>query len=136
MKRAILAMSGLLFAASAATATVGGNADRQAQPRVLAPIEGGLWEITQLGSDARPRRLCLRDVSVLAQYEHMGRECTRVTVNESGKKALVRYTCTAGGFGTSEFEVVTPRSITVKTQGIKNGYPFNRTLLARRTGSC
>ena len=126
----------MLLLTSAAVAAAGGGSERQASPRVLAPIEGGLWEVTQLGSEAKPRRLCLRDVSVLAQYEHMGRECTRITVNEGGKKALMRYTCTAGGFGTSEFEVVTPRSINIKTQGIKDGYPFNRTLLARRAGAC
>ena len=124
-----LAASGLLAAGALA-------AETQRGPRVLDPIAGGSWEVTQLESKAKPRRFCVRDVSLLAQYEHMGTTCTRVTVNEGPRKALVRYTCPAGGFGTSGIEVVTPRSLNIETQGIKDGQPFNRRLLARRVGGC
>ncbi|MEN3971126.1 DUF3617 family protein [Sphingomicrobium sp. XHP0235] len=133
MKRALIAMSGAALALMGAGAMA---ADSASAPRILAPIPGGSWQVSDVGKEGSGRKLCVADVSALAQYEHRGNQCTRVTVSESGKKALIRYTCTKGGFGTSEIEVTTPRSLTIRTQGIKDGLPFNRTLIARRTGAC
>lgn len=138
MKRVITAMIGFaaLGLGLGAGAHAALDADHQGKPHLLRSIEGGLWEITQPGSRIAPRRMCLSDVSLLAQYEHRGQQCTRVTVSESGNKALMRYTCAGDGFGTSEFQVVTPRSLRLQTQGIKDGLPFSHTLHARRVGRC
>ncbi|MCJ8190217.1 DUF3617 domain-containing protein [Sphingomicrobium aestuariivivum] len=110
--------------------------EHQGKPHLLKSVESGLWEVTKPGSKAAPKRICLADVSLLAQFEHMGRQCTRMTVSEKGDTALMRYTCTSGGFGSSDMQVVTPRSLRIQTQGIKDGLPFHDTLHARRVGSC
>ncbi|MCM8557150.1 DUF3617 domain-containing protein [Sphingomicrobium sediminis] len=137
MKRAITSTIGAVVLALGAGGLSASVSDQHGPPpRILDPVEPGLWEVTIPGSDARAQRLCLRDVSLLAQYTHRSNQCTRMTVSERGQTALVRYTCTEGGFGSTEVEVVTPRSLRLSTQGIHNGRPFNRTYLARRLRAC
>ena len=109
---------------------------RGSAPRTLANVEKGLWEITQPGVRTPAQKVCLTDISKIAQVAHRGRQCTRMKVSESGDTTLMKYTCVAGGFGSAEIQVVTPRSLTVKAQGISNKLPFNRTYHARRVGRC
>ncbi len=110
--------------------------EHQGRPHLLSAIEAGLWEVSYPARKIAPKRFCVADVSLLAQVEHIGRQCTRMTVSEDADSALMRYTCTRGGFGSSDMQVVTPRSLRIQTQGIKDGLPFHDTLHARRIGSC
>jgi hypothetical protein len=48
----------------------------------------------------------------------------------------VSYKCGAAGFGESEIEVLTPRSLRISTQGISDQLPFNYVLQAHRVGEC
>jgi hypothetical protein len=86
--------------------------------------------------DGKPLRLCLADVAALAQVEHRGQTCARKVVSSTGMSEVLRYTCTTGGFGQSKLTLVTPRAVTIETQGISDGLPFNYVIQARRIGEC
>jgi hypothetical protein len=106
------------------------------QPKALATISGGLWEISGVPGAKAPVRECLADVAMLAQFEHLGHTCSREVISDDARSTVIHYSCGAAGFGHSEIEVITPRSLTVRTQGISGGLPFNYVLLARRVGDC
>lgn len=105
-------------------------------PRALAPAAGGLWEVSQSASGRDPTKMCVSSPEVLAQFEHRLGRCTRVMIRDSGNLAEIHYTCADGGFGRSEVTLVTPRSLTIDTQGISGGLPFHYKLYARRMGNC
>jgi hypothetical protein len=123
----------LATAAAVGAVLVLGAAQR---PAALAPTSGGLWEVSGAPGLKSPARLCVSDPSVLAQFEHRGRQCTRVVVSDSAPTAVIRYTCVAGGFGESRLTLITPRSIRIETQGISDQLPFNYVVQARRVGEC
>ncbi len=106
------------------------------RPTALAQTSAGLWEISGMPGAAAPVRRCLLDTAALAQVEHRGQSCTRVTVSDAPSAAVIHYTCTSGGFGRTQMTVLTPRSIRVETQGISHGAPFNYVVNARRVGDC
>jgi hypothetical protein len=106
------------------------------QPRALASISGGWWEISGAPASKAPVRQCLADVAALAQFEHAGRTCSRDVISDEARSTVIHYSCGAAGFGRSKIDVITPRSVTVRTQGISEGLPFNYVLLARRVGDC
>lgn len=106
------------------------------QDSAMPRVEGGLWELTVPGSGREPVRMCAADPTMLAQVVHRDKQCTRVLISSEGNERLIHYTCTGSGFGRSNVQVVTPRSLRVATQGINNGAPFNRVYHARRVGSC
>lgn len=106
------------------------------QDSALGRVQGGLWELAVPGSQRDPVRICAADPTLLAQVVHRGRQCTRVTISSQGNETLIHYTCTGTGFGRSNVQVVTPRSLRIATQGINNGAPFNRVYHARRLGGC
>ena len=95
----------------------------------------GLWELRRV-PDGKPLRQCVGDVAALAQVEHFGQTCVRKVVSSGGASEVLRYTCTAGGFGQSKLTLVTPRAVTIETQGISGGLPFNYIVHARRVGDC
>jgi hypothetical protein len=105
-------------------------------PRALAPAAGGMWEVSQSATGHNPTRLCVPSPDVLAQFEHRGGRCTRVVIKDSGTNAEIHYTCADGGFGRSDLKLVTPRSLTIDTQGISGGLPFHYKLYARHMGDC
>ena len=109
-----------------------------AAPRsvALAGVLPGLWETTGVPGAKTPRRECVRDVLVLAQYEHRGKSCARTMVSESGATAIIDYDCGGAGFGRSKVTTITPRSLRIETQGISANMPFNYLLQARRVGEC
>ena len=113
----------------AAAAVFGG-----ASGSVFSNAEPGLWEITRTGSQTV--KLCLPSLAALAQYEHRGARCSRSVIRDDGTAATIHYTCAGGDFGQTDLKLVTPRSLTVRTQGISAGAPFKYTLLARRVGAC
>ena len=115
------------FAATIVTATV---------PRALAPAAGGLWELSKSANGHDPTRVCVPSPDVLAQFEHRNAKCTRTVIRDSGMNAEINYSCAGGGFGRSAVTLLTPRSLTIDTQGISGGLPFHYKLYARRMGDC
>ena len=107
-----------------------------AAPSALAQVRGGLWEISGAPGTAQPVRQCVTDVLSLAQYEHRGKSCARTILRDEGLTVTVSYQCGAAGFGDSEIEVITPRSLRISTQGISDQLPFNYVLQAHRVGEC
>jgi hypothetical protein len=106
-----------------------------ASSSLFATAAPGLWEVTQPGS--APVRLCVATVEILAQFQDRASTCARTIVRDDGLEATIRYSCgSTGGFGQSTVKLITPRSLTIATQGISNGAPFNYTLQARRVGDC
>jgi hypothetical protein len=119
---------GPIALAAGATLLIGGNLPQA----MLAP---GQWQIDRGGS-AGSESVCLADAAMLMQWEHRRKQCERTIVASTIDSAEVHYTCAGGGFGSSRVEVLTPRSITVKTQGIADGQPFGYVIHARRIGIC
>jgi len=105
-------------------------------PRALAPAAGGLWEVSTSATGHNPARLCVASPDILAQFEHRNGRCTRSIIRDIGTNAEISYTCADGGFGRSVVTLVTPRSLTIDTQGISGGLPFHYKLYARRMGDC
>ena len=105
-------------------------------PHALAPTTGGLWEVSREANGHNAQRLCVPSADMLAQFEHRGRQCTRMVISDHGSEAVIHYTCTDGGFGRSDVTVITPRTLRIDTQGISGGLPFHYQLHARRVGNC
>jgi hypothetical protein len=119
-----------------ATLLAGAALAADPRPAALANAPAGLWEIVGAPGGKAPRRECVRDVSLLAQYEHRGHSCRRTIVSEQGNSAVIDYSCGDGGFGRSKVTAITPRSLRIETQGISDQLPFNYVLQARRVGEC
>ena len=107
-----------------------------AQPSALANVSAGLWEISGAPGTQGAVRQCVSDVLELAQYEHRGKHCRRSVISDGPRSTTINYKCGAAGCGQTEIEVVTPRALTISTQGISDQLPFNYVLLARRVGDC
>jgi hypothetical protein len=105
------------------------------QPPTLAQAQPGLWEIIGPGGKA-PQRQCVADVAALARFEHRAKACTAKVLKAAGSSVQVEYSCGSAGFGHSQIDVLTPRSLRVSTQGISDGLPFNYVLQAHRVGDC
>ena len=131
MKRFVLGFGGV--AVASATVLALSAAQRPAALSVTSP---GLWEIDGLpGARVRPRR-CIADTVNLARIEHQGEACTHVVVSDERSRAVIHYTCASGGFGQTEIDVLTPRSLRIETQGISRKAPFHYIVQARRLGAC
>lgn len=130
MKRSVRIMA-ILAAASVSTLVVAASV-----PRALAPAAGGLWDISRDASGRNSQRMCVASPDALAQYEHRGKQCTRMVVSDRGTQAVIHYTCADGGFGRSDVTLITPRTLRIETQGISGGLPFHYQLHARRVGNC
>jgi hypothetical protein len=107
-----------------------------APPAALSKVAGGLWEISGVPGASAPVRQCFADVVAMAQFEHRTRSCSRTVLSDKGESALISYTCGPGDFGQSQIDVITPRALTIRTQGISDQLPFNYVLEARRVGDC
>jgi len=105
-------------------------------PPMLAQAQPGLWEISGMPGAKVPARQCLADVASLARFEHRSKACTAKVLKDSGSNSAVEYSCGRAGFGHSEIQIITPRSLRISTQGIADGLPFNYVLQARRVGDC
>ncbi|WP_308516329.1 DUF3617 domain-containing protein [Sphingomonas flavescens] len=102
----------------------------------LGDLQPGLWEVTGAEHEKMLARQCVADVTALARFEHRGKTCTSKVLKSSGSEASIEYSCGAAGFGHSDIDVLTPRSLRINTQGISGGLPFNYVLQARRIGDC
>ena len=108
-----------------------------AQPLpTLAQTEPGLWEVSGAPGTKAPVRLCVTDVPALARFEHREKTCTARVLKRAGSLTAFEYSCGAEGFGHSDVEALTPRSLRISTQGISDGQPFNYVLQARRMADC
>ncbi|MFL6721313.1 MAG: DUF3617 domain-containing protein [Sphingomonas sp.] len=106
------------------------------QPSALAQAQPGLWEISGVPDAKGPVRQCVADIAVLARFEHRTKSCSARMLKDAGGSAEVDYSCGGAGFGHSQIDVLTPRSLRVSTQGISDGLPFNYVLQAHRLDEC
>jgi hypothetical protein len=106
------------------------------QPPALAQAQPGLWEVTGIPGHSTPIRQCVADLTTLARFEHRAANCSARVLKSAGTHTAVEYSCGAAGFGHSEIELITPRSLRISTQGISGGLPFNYVLQARRVADC
>jgi hypothetical protein len=107
-----------------------------AQPSALAQTQPGVWEISGAPGAKAPIRQCVGDVASLARFEHRSNQCTAKVLKDDGSSVAIDYSCGGAGFGHSEIDVITPRSLRISTQGISKGLPFNYVLQARRIDDC
>jgi hypothetical protein len=106
------------------------------QPSPIAQTQRGLWEISGAPGIKAPLRQCVANVAALAEFEHRGKACSPKVISTTASSIVVEYRCGAAGFGRSQVDVITPRSLRIDTQGISNQLPFSYVLQARRVGDC
>jgi hypothetical protein len=106
------------------------------QPAALAQTQAGLWEISGVPGATAPIRQCVGNVASLAEFEHRGKPCKLSITTDGPTSAVFEYSCGPAGFGHSQVDVITPRSLRINTQGISNQLPFSYVLQARRVGDC
>ncbi len=107
-----------------------------APPSPFAEAQPGMWEVSGVPGASAPVRQCVADLVVLARFEHRARNCSAKIVRDQETSSEIDYSCGSAGFGHSEVNVITPRSLRIATQGISGGLPFNYVLQARRIGEC
>jgi hypothetical protein len=123
--------------ALAAAAAVGGLTLTAAQePSVLTKASPGEWELGGIPGAKGPMRECVGNLRTLAQYEHRSHSCTSQVISDKGNSTVIQYSCGSAGFGRTQIDVLTPRSLRISTQGISDNMPFNYVLQARRMGDC
>jgi hypothetical protein len=125
----------LLVGIGAIAATLAAALPAQ-QPAGLAQVQPGLWEVTGVPGSSAPIRLCVGDIAALARFEHRSRNCSARILHSAGSRTAIEYSCGGAGFGRSDIEVITPRSLRIGTQGISEGLPFNYVLQAHRIDDC
>ncbi|MGN6057440.1 MAG: DUF3617 domain-containing protein [Sphingomicrobium sp.] len=107
-----------------------------AQPSALAQTQAGLWEISGAPGAKAPLRQCIGNVATLAEFEHRGKNCSPKILSNSANSMVIQYSCGSAGFGRTQVDVITPRSLRIDTQGISAGLPFSYVLQARRIDDC
>ena len=127
MRRRLILAGAIAFPGAALSA---------APPAALAKVAGGVWEVSGAPGLQQPIRQCFADVLTLAQFEHRGRTCSRTVLSDSGASTIVNYSCGPADFGRSDIKVITPRALSIATQGISSQMPFNYVIQARRIGDC
>ena len=105
-------------------------------PSALGMTSPGDWELTGVAGAKAPVRECVADLAALAQFEHRTQHCTRQLISDRGNSTIIQYSCGGAGFGRTQIDVLTPRSLRISTQGISDGLPFNYVMQARRIGDC
>jgi hypothetical protein len=126
---------GLLVLAVGYAAT--GAVASHAQPIRLAATSGlepGLWQIREEGHESR--KICVSDPGAFVQLRHANMPCSRLVIANQPGTATVHYSCPGAGWGRTTLKVVTPRAVTIDTQGIAGNAPFAFTADARRVGDC
>ncbi|MFV0622812.1 DUF3617 domain-containing protein [Sphingomonas sp. ac-8] len=129
--RALVIGAALSLCSASAVAVAPGSA-----VKATTAIEPGQWLVRERGAKTGGRSLCLRDASGFFQMRHPGAQCSRFVVANEATRATVHYTCPGAGHGRTTLTVETPHSITVETQGIASGMPFQDEYQIRRVGGC
>lgn len=132
----IAVLAARLIAAPAAVATPAPVQTPAAPPTLdaLKTLEPGTWQLDVAGRPSR--QLCLADPAALVQIEHEQTGCSRLVVANEARSATVQYTCQGAGWGRSTVRVVTPRQVSISTQGIARNAPFDYEVSARKVGGC
>src|ERR1700755_1014619 len=105
-------------------------------PPTFAEAQPGVWEISGAPGAKAPMRQCIGDLTTLTRFEHRSKRCSVKVLKNAGSNTQVEYSCRGAGFGHSDIQVLTPRSLKISTQGISDGLPFNYVLQARRIEDC
>ena len=105
-------------------------------PSALVQAQPGVWEISGAPGAKAPVRQCVADIAALARFEHRSKTCTARILKDDGTSTAIEYSCGGAGFGNSQIDVITPRSLRISTQGISDGLPFNYVLQAHRVDEC
>ena len=105
-------------------------------PSPFANAQPGMWEVSGVPGVSVPLRQCFADLAVLARFEHRSRSCSARIVRDADATSEIDYSCGPAGFGHSDVEVITPRSLRIATQGISDGLPFNYVIQAHRIADC
>src|SRR6476646_7064583 len=87
-------------------------------PPTFAQAQPGMWEIDGAPGTKTPIHQCVSDVTSLARFEHRSKNCSAKVLKNAGSTTAIEYSCGAAGFGHSEIQVLTPRSLKISTQGI------------------
>jgi len=106
------------------------------QPPTFAQAQPGIWEISGAPGIKAPIRQCIADIGALVRFEHRAKNCHAKVLRNFGSFTSFEYNCGSAGFGHSEIEALTPRSLKISTQGISDGLPFNYVLQAHRIDDC
>jgi hypothetical protein len=100
----------------------------------LATIEPGEWRLHIKGE--APRSLCVADPAALLQLRHGPAVCSHLVVTNDAKQATWQYSCPKAGWGRTTVHVLTPRAVTIDSQGIADNAPFAFSADAHRIGAC
>lgn len=127
--RPVVAGALILFgvAAGARPVAVGGLT-------ALGTVESGQWQLKEVGGNSRT--VCLSDPQALLQIRHSGAQCSRFVIENTASVSTVHYTCPGQGHGRTTISVETPRLLSLETQGVAQGAPFDVQLEGRRIGTC
>jgi hypothetical protein len=106
------------------------------QPSPLTQVKPGEWELSGVPGAKTPVHQCIADLPALARFEHRGKNCSSRTISENASSLVIEYSCGGAGFGRTQMDLLTPRSLRISTQGISDKLPFNYVLQARRLGDC
>ncbi len=133
VRYATLTLAAACLAVAVTAAVTPGAAE---QPASIAQAQPGLWEISGAPGANAPSRQCVADIAALARFEHRAKSCAAKVLKNSGSMTSIEYSCGGAGFGHSEIQTITPRSLRISTQGISDGLPFNYVLQAHRIDDC
>lgn len=122
------ALSGLLI--------LGATAAVAQAPAILNGIAPGEWRLHEIGVKGSQRSICVRDPRQLLQVRHGGASCARFVIADGPRRATVRYTCPARGYGLTTITVESDAVVRLQTQGLFRGAPFDLDYEARRQGPC
>ena len=103
---------------------------------MLEQLEKGAWTLTERDQGGGKGRICLGDPEKLLRLEHPSGKCSRYVLDDRADVASVHYTCAGAGHGHTIIRRETNRLVQIETQGIAFGRPFDRSIEARRVGSC
>ena len=107
-----------------------------APPAMFGKSQPGLWELDGIEGSRVPTRLCIADLSQLAQVEHRGRGCKQQAIRDTATSATFTYECAPNEFGRTKIDYVTSKNFRIVSQGISGGLPFAHSVQARRVGDC
>lgn len=124
----------LMLAAGSVLASPAATSAQSIKLVATGGLEPGLWQVREDGQASR--KICVSDPSTLVQLRHANMPCSRIVIANQPGAATVHYSCPGAGWGRTTLKVVTPRAVTIDTQGIADNAPFAFTADARRVGDC
>lgn len=121
----------------ATSAAVGVPKDNAAN--LLDSLSQGMWQFRAVGNGATGtavNRLCVGDVTKLAQVQHQGFNCQQFVVRSTPNTVTISYSCRGEGQGLTVIRKETSKLIQIDSQGIRNNSPFSFSVEARNNGPC